>query len=133
MKINWGRVVIAGFLAEILLIAVFLIVSQPLTSLVGATIVLGGGFVFMLLAALWAAQKIESGFVMHGILVGISAIVFYTIGDVLRGQLHLVGHSVFFYLAYITKILGGAAGGFLAARRIKEKESVAPKVVKSAT
>jgi hypothetical protein len=117
MKIHWGRVVIAGFLAEILLIAVYLVVSQPLTSLVGATIGLGGGFVFMLLAALWAAQKIESRFVLHGILVGISAIVFYTIGDVLRGQLHLAGHSVFFYIAHITKILGGAAGGYIAGRR----------------
>ncbi len=117
MKIHWGRIVIAGFLAEILLIAVFLIVSQPLTSLVGATIGLGGGFVFMLLAALWAAQKIESRFVLHGILVGIAAIVFYTVGDVLRGQLHLAGHSVFFYLSHVTKILGGAAGGFIGGRR----------------
>lgn len=117
MKIHWGRIVIASFLAEILLLAVFLIVSQPLTSLVGATIGLGGGFVSMLLAAIWAVQKIESRFVLHGILVGIAAIVFYTIGDVLRGQFHLTGHSVLFYLAHIAKILGGAAGGFVGGRR----------------
>ena len=118
MKIHWGRVVIAGLLAEALLIPVFLIVSQPLASPAGAAVGLGGGFVFMLLAALWAAQKIESRFVLHGILVGISAVVFYTIGNIVRGQLHFAGHSVFFYLAHIAKILGGAAGGFLAARRI---------------
>jgi hypothetical protein len=132
MKIHWVRIVIAGFVAEVLLLVIFRIVSRPLASLPGGATVLGGGFILMVLAALWVAHKSESLFVLQGILVGISAVVFYTIGDILRGNLHLAGHSIFFYIAHITKLLGGAVGGFLAAKRAKAEGPIAQKAANGA-
>ena len=124
MKVNWGRVLNAGLIAEILGILVY----QVVAALYGhgndgnAAIITGavGVFVFMMLGALWVGRKIESRFILHGFLVGVVAIVYHdvtrSLPDILSGQYEwnywlaaLYGHT--------PKILGGMLGGYLAGRR----------------
>jgi hypothetical protein len=112
-RIHWARVVIGGFLAEVgvflAIIPVYLLVGQP--SLLYAAPV--ASLVMMFLFALWVARRIESRFVLHGILVGIVATLLYV--GLTRAQPEPFAYLV----AHALKIVGGAAGGFVAGRRAK--------------
>lgn len=120
MQINWGRVVNAGLVAEILLLLVYqIVVLRYGRGTASTTVVVAGCFLFMLLGALWVGRKIESRFVLHGFLVGVVAVAYYVVRslpDVLSGQYQsnywlaaLYGHT--------PKLLGGIVGGYLAGRR----------------
>ena len=120
MKINWGRVVNAGLVAEILLLLIYQFVVQAYSSVIATrVIVIGGSFLFMLVGALWMGRKIESRFIIHGFLVGVVAIVYYVIRSLpnaLNGEYPgnywlaaLYGHT--------PKLLGGIVGGYIAGRR----------------
>jgi len=110
-RIQWTRVLIGGFLAEAcvfaLVIPVFVISGQhallyaaPLASVVVC-------FLF----ALWVGRRLESLFVLHGILVGIVATLLYV------GLTRARPEPFAYLVAHGLKILGGAAGGFVAGRR----------------
>ena len=118
MNINWGRVVNAGLVAEILLLLVFQIFVQAYGRGIAArVIVIGGSFLFLLVGALWMGRKIESRFILHGFLVGVVAIVYYVImslPDVLSGE-----YSNYWVIAlwgHTPKLLGGIVGGYIAGR-----------------
>lgn len=111
-RIHWTRVLIGGFLAEAsvfaLVIPVFMISGQhallyvaPLASLV-----------MCFLFAFWVARRLESGFVLHGILVGVVATLLYV------GLTRARPEPFAYLLAHGLKILGGAGGGLVAARRL---------------
>jgi putative membrane protein (TIGR04086 family) len=116
--IHWLRVLFAGFLAEVLVIALVippallvgkntLTYTAPLASLVAC-------FAF----AVWVGRRIDSRFVLHGILVGVVATLIYV--ALTRGgpepPAYLVAHAL--------KLLGGAAGGLVAARRQKPAQQL---------
>ena len=76
-RIQWIRVLIGGFLAEAsvfaIVIPIFMISGQhalvyaaPLASLV-----------MCFLFALWVGRRLESGFILHGMLVGVVATLLY--------------------------------------------------------
>ena len=118
MKINWGRVINAGLIAEILLLVIFKLISQKYgMGPFSLTFVVVGAFVFMLVGAIWVGRKIESRFVLHGFLVGVIGIVFYVINslpEMISGELPfnwaatIGGHA--------PKIIGGIVGGFIASK-----------------
>ena len=120
MKINWGRVVNAGLVAEILLLLVYqLVVRAYGRGTASDIIVVGGCFLFMMVGALWVGRKIESRFIMHGFLVGVVAIVYYVIRslpDVVGGE-YPVNYWTAALYEHTPKLLGGLAGGYLAGRR----------------
>ncbi len=114
-KLHWGRILIGGFLAEV---AVFAIVI-PISLLFGRESLLysapAASLGMTFLFALWVGQRIESRFVLHGMLVGVVATLLYV-------GLTLARPEPFAYLvAHGLKILGGATGGFVAGRRAKTK------------
>lgn len=128
MKINWGRILNAGLVAEILLLGIY----QIFVGLYGRgwasnIVVMVGCFVFMLVGALWVGRKIESHFILHGFLVGVVAIVYYVIRslpDALSGQ-YPMNYWVAVLLGHPPKLLGGLVGGYLAGRgRTKTRETV---------
>ena len=94
-RIHWGRVWIGGFLAEVAIFAVFI----PAVLLFGEGparyTVPAAALVMTFLFAVWVGRGLESGFVLHGILVG----------------------AVIYLAAHGLKILGGAAGGRAAEKR----------------
>jgi len=118
MNIKWGRIINAGLVAEILLFiafqfAVLLVGRNPVTEY----FVLIGSFIFMLVGAMWVARKIESRFVLHGLLVGVVAIIIYyailTLPDVF-GIRYPVNYWEVAITTYPPKLLGGIVGGHLA-------------------
>ncbi len=124
MKINWGRVLNAGLVLEILFIGIYQIFAalHGKQDRVNYIFVAVGSFVLMLVGALWVARKIESRFILHGLLVGIVAVVYYvirTLPDALSGQYQ--DYLPWFIIGHTPKILGGLAGGFLAGRKAKAK------------
>jgi O-antigen/teichoic acid export membrane protein len=110
-RIHWGRVWIGGFLAEVAIFAVFI----PAVLLFGEGparyTVPAAALVMTFLSAVWAGRRIESGFVLHGILVGAVATLLYLALTLAQPEplIYLVAHGL--------KILGGAAGGRVAEKR----------------
>jgi len=110
-QLRWGRILIGGFLAELLVFAIVF----PVLYLFGqqaflASIVIASAampFVF----ALWVARRIESQFVLHGALVGVVAALIYL--GLAWGQTQ----PLLYKIAHGCKVVGGAAGGIVAARR----------------
>lgn len=111
LKIHWVRVLIAGVLAEV---AVFFVVFPTLRFFGQQAFlvsILIASAVMPFLFALWVGRQIDSSFVLHGAFVGLVAALFYVV--LTRGQpepqLYLIAHGL--------KVVGGAAGGFVAARQ----------------
>ncbi len=111
---RWGRAIAGGVIAEVLLIIAvmpgFAMGSEPVVTW---TAVIGSP-VMTFLAALWVSRRLESQFVLHGAVVGLTAMLIYLIPIVAGG----VEQPMVYWLAHGLKILGGAAGGLFAARRV---------------
>ena len=121
MKIHWMRAVAAGFLVEVILVAL----TIPVVELFGMEafvpfvppVCFAVGFPF----GWWAARKLQSGFVLQGMLVGIVATAIYfglILGQAgsVRPAIELYGPFLF-VLANVLKILGCVAGAFACGRR----------------
>ena len=112
-RIHWVRALIGGFLAELSVFAVVI----PVLLLSGQHALLyaapAASLVTCFLFALWVGRQVESRFVLHGILVGVVATLLYVGLTLGRPEplAYLVAHAL--------KILGGAAGAFVAGRRRK--------------
>jgi hypothetical protein len=109
-RIHWMRALIGGFLAEL---SVFALVI-PVSLLYGQRALVyaapAASLVTCFLFALWVGRSIDSGFVLHGALVGIVAALLYV--GLTRGH----PEPMAYLIAHALKILGGAAGGLLAGR-----------------
>jgi putative membrane protein (TIGR04086 family) len=109
--IHWLRVLLGGFLAEVSLIALVIPVSLLFGKQTLPFVALLGSLLACFLFALWVGRRIDSRFVLHGILVGVVAALIYVGLTLARPEplAYLAAHGL--------KIIGGAAGGFIAARR----------------
>jgi putative membrane protein (TIGR04086 family) len=111
--IRWLRVLLAGFLAEVSVIAIVL----PIALLFGKNTLSYSAPAASLLAcfvfAAWAGRRLTSRFVLHGILVGLAATLIYV------ALTRAAPEPPAYLVAHALKLLGGAAGGFVAARRQK--------------
>ena len=120
MKINWGRVVNAGLVAEILLLLIYQFVVRGYgRGTASNVVVIAGCFLFMLVGALWVGRGIESRFILHGFLVGVVAIVYYVIRslpDALSGE-YPMNYWLAALYGHTPKLLGGIVGGYIAGRR----------------
>jgi drug/metabolite transporter (DMT)-like permease len=111
VSIQWGPVLLAAFLMELVLFAI----AIPL-DLIGATRVLlyvvpPGAFIATLAVTVWLGRRITSRPVLHGALIGVAGILMYV--GLSRGApepwQYLVGNAL--------KVVGGAVGGVVLARR----------------
>jgi len=125
-KVHWGWIVVAGFLSEVAVFAIFLLLLIAAT-LVGAPDVarpmgtldyvdaLLSSFAMVFLFTLWLGKRIESGFILHGALVGVVGILLFAImwvattGSVAQPPLYVIAH--------LLKVVGGIAGGLVVERR----------------
>jgi hypothetical protein len=125
-RIHWGLVFLAGFLAEVGLMVLFFVflaaaalagvpeVARPESTLdfINAMV---SGYLLMFLFTLWASRRIESGFVLHGALIGLTgallftALVFFLSGSLAQPPLYVVAHGL--------KVIGGITGGIVANKR----------------
>ena len=109
--IHWPRILLGGFLAEVSVIAFVL----PIALLVGKNTLTYTAPAASLFAcfffALWVGRRLTSRFVLHGFLVGVVATLIYV--ALTRGG----PEPLAYLIAHGLKLLGGATGGLVAARR----------------
>jgi len=125
-QLHWGRIVVAGLLSEVAVFALFFFlliaatlagapaVARPMGTLDYVDALLSS-FVMVFVFTLWLGKRIESGFVLHGALVGLVGTLLFssmwiaTTGSLAQPPLYVVAH--------LLKILGGIAGGIVVGRR----------------
>jgi hypothetical protein len=110
-KIHWGRVLLAGFLAELLVFAVVFPVRHLFGQQAFLVSILMASALMPFLFAQWVGRHIESLFVVHGALVGVVAALIYL--GLAWGQ----PQPLLYKIAHGLKVVGGMAGGIVAARR----------------
>jgi hypothetical protein len=125
-QVHWGRIVIAGFLSEVAVFAIFLFlltaatlagvpdVARPMGTLDYIDAVLSS-FTMVFLFTLWSGKRIESGFMLHGALVGVVGIVLFTIMWVATTR--SLAQPPLYLVAHLLKVLGGLTGGLVVERR----------------
>src|SRR3984957_13892179 len=107
--LRWGRVAVGGVCAEL---AVFAIVFPVLhfwgqTAFLASILVTSAALPFIF--ALWVDRRVESHFVLHGLMVGVVAALMYVI--VAWGQ----PEPLLYKVAHGLKLLGGLLGGVASA------------------
>ena len=110
-RLHWGPIIAAGLLAEIALILAIVPLGLRLGNVFLRYTAPPGSFATCFLAALWLSRKITSRFVLHGILVGVVATLFYLTLTRFKPE------PLAYVIAHILKLAGGAAGGYVAERR----------------
>jgi hypothetical protein len=136
MKINWKRVVIAAIWSELVLTVIYIAVryaiSAGLSSDFGISIITLDWFGLMFLGGLWVTRRIESRFVLHGLLVGIVASILYfplspLIGLLLPEAVQAASNTSQLWMIWIAilsscvwKMLGSTLGAYVGGRRRKK-------------
>jgi hypothetical protein len=110
-QLRWGRVLIGGFLAELIVFAIVFPVLYLFGQQAFLASILITSAVMPFIFAIWVCMRAESHFVLHGVLVGLVAALIYL--GVAWGQpqprLYKIAHGL--------KVAGGMAGGIVASRR----------------
>jgi len=110
-RMLWWRVVLGGFLAEVLVFAAVIPVFRTLGQEAVLYVAPVASFVACFFLAWWASRKADGRFVVHGVLVGLVATLLYV-------ALTKAGpEPVAYLIAHGLKIVGGGLGGFVAGRR----------------
>ena len=114
-RIRWGRVVLAAVAAEvavILLIIAISIIRPESRESAGHYAAPPASALATFLMVLWVARKLESGFILHGILVGLVGVVL-TAGFVFVAKPE---DRLMYGVSYLLRIVGGYLGGVVARR-----------------
>lgn len=111
MSIQWGRVVLAAFLMEVVLFAI----AIPLfLSGLGRTLVYvvpPAALIATFAVTVWLGSRIKANFVLHGVLIGLVGTLMYI--ALTRAQ----PEPWQYWVAHALKVIGGAAAGMILARR----------------
>ena len=125
-QIHWGRILLAGFLAEVsvmagffLLLGIFTLAGMPEVAVPMSPLdyvdALVASFLSIYFFTLWVGRRLESGFVLHGVLIGLVAMsLFLALIQVGNGSIE---QPFLYWVAHGLKILGGVTGGLVAERR----------------
>jgi hypothetical protein len=111
MSIQWGRVLLAAFLMELVLFAVavplYLSGAGRINFYVVPPVALAATFAI----TVWIGRGIKSNFVLHGVLIGIVGTLMYI------GLTRAQPEPWQYWVAHALKVVGGAAGGMVLERR----------------
>lgn len=110
-KIHWGRVVVGGFLAELLVFVIVFPVRHLFGQRAFLASILMASAAMPFLFAIWVCRRAESLFALHGALVGLVAALIYL--GLAWGQ----PQPLLYKVAHGLKVVGGVAGGVVALRR----------------
>lgn len=108
--LRWGRVVLGGFMAEMLVFAVVFPTLYLFGQRAFLASILIASAVMPCLFAIWVGKHVESRFVLHGGLVGLVAALIYI--GLSWGQ----PQPLLYHISHGFKIVGGIAGGIVASR-----------------
>ncbi len=111
MSIQWGRVLLAAFLMELVLFAIAVPLTLGGAGRVPLYVVPPAALIATFAITVWLGRRIASRLVLHGVLIGVAGTLMYV--AITRG-----GPEPWQYLvAHALKVVGGAAGGVVLARR----------------
>ena len=126
MKIHWIRVLVAGFLIEVVL-AIVLVggfaaagVALETISTASAVVIGVGCFLAAFLVVLWFGRRIESHLVLHGFLMGLVATLLYVALVAGSGQMStaLAAYGpATFVIVNAARLVGAVLGGVACERR----------------
>ena len=120
-NIRWGRVILAAVAAEVVVILLMLAVSTVFKvpgEVAGYYVAPPASAVATFLMVLWVARKVDSRFILHGVLVGL-------IGVVLTGGFIFTAmpeDRLMYVVSFVLRIVGGYVGGLVAQRRTAIRE-----------
>jgi hypothetical protein len=125
-RIHWKWIVVAGFLAEASVFAVFflLLFAATVVGVPGMARPMGtldyidalvSSFVSVFLFTLWVGKRIESAFVTHGVLIGVFGILLF--GVMWVATTRSLAQPPLYVVAHLLKVVGGVAGGLVAEKR----------------
>ena len=120
-SLRWGRIVLGGFLAELVLFVPVIVANIAGGGERAITIVaVAGSYVVFVPVAWWMSRRLARP-VLHGALMGATAAAIYTIMAVAGRYFQPTAAEMpfIYYVAHVLKIAGGATGGWLAQRRIE--------------
>jgi hypothetical protein len=72
-------------------------------------------FATVFLFTLWVGKRLESGFVLHGVLIGMFGILLFS--TMWLATTRSLAQPPLYVVAHVLKVLGGIAGGLVAERR----------------
>jgi hypothetical protein len=111
MSIQWGRVLLAAFLMEVVLFAIAVPLYLGGEGRVLVYVVPPAAFIATFAITVWIGRGIKSKFVLHGVLIGIVGTLMYV------GLTRAQPEPWQYWVAHALKVVGGAAGGMVLARR----------------
>jgi len=111
MSIQWGRVLLAAFLMELVLFAIAVPLNLTGAREVALYVVPPAALIATFAFTMWLGRGIVSKFVLHGVLIGIAGTLMYV--ALTRGRPEPWQYLV----ANALKVVGGAAGGMVLTRR----------------
>ena len=118
-SLRWGRIVLGGVLAELVLIAAAIPLYMTGQGQTPVTVLaVAGSFFVFLPIAWWLSRSIQQP-ILHGVLMGATAAAIYLTLQVLQQTFDPNAAQVpaIYYVAHVLKLAGGATGGWLAQRR----------------
>ena len=129
-RMRWGRVAAAALLSEVGVTATILVGGLVYTAMTGAELTAVGedvgyyvaptsGLIMTVLAVLWAVRGLTTGFVRHGVAVGLLAVVL-TSGFIFGARPE---HRVMYVISFALRIVGGYAGGAIAQWRFNARST----------
>jgi hypothetical protein len=111
MSIQWGRVLLAAFLMELVLFAIAIPLFLSGAGRVNFYVVPPVALVATFAVTVWLGRGITSHFVLHGVLIGIVGTLMYV------GLTRMQPEPWQYLVAHALKVAGGAAGGMVLERR----------------
>jgi hypothetical protein len=111
MSIQWGRVLLAAFVMEVILIAIAMPLALMGRGRVLVFVIPPAALIVTFAVTVWLGKTIKSSFVLHGLLIGVVGTLMYI--ALTRAQ----PEPWQYWLAHALKVVGGAAGGMVLARR----------------
>jgi len=111
MSIQWGRVLLAAFLMELVLFAIAVPLYLSGAGRVNFYVVPPAALIATFAVTMWLGRGIKANFVLHGILIGVVGTLMYV--ALTRAQ----PEPWQYWVAHALKVIGGAAAGMVLARR----------------
>jgi hypothetical protein len=111
MSIQWGRVLLAAFLMEVILFAIAIPLSLGGAGRLLVYVVPPVALVATFAVTVWLGRTIKTKFVLHGVLIGIVGTLIYI--AITRAQ----PEPWQYWVAHALKVVGGAAAGMVLAQR----------------
>ena len=111
MSIQWGRIILAAFLMEVVLVGIAVPLFLSGAGRILLYVIPPLALIATFAVTVWLGRGIKTNFVLHGVLVGIVGTLMYI--ALTRAQ----PEPWQYWLAHALKVVGGAAAGVVLARR----------------